>query len=868
MKKWLLKQIGLGHERLARPLVPLLVAPGLEVTRAAAWAWLVIETSNTDNRPDADIVMDLEGIVKEAGGQLEGLECHLKLVWDTYSGAQYLEDSAPLWDGGLGNGEKLFIERAERIDELNIPRRHIYLGVRVASRNTVEAAQTGQAMESLTGPRTVPANAVAKYTLDAARIEKAFATTALRARLAGAGEIAWMLARESRRNNPVASGALLEGASVTNLLRSHVRPHADFVEYLDDMGATTGYGCFLVMNEFPASAPIPGIGMWGKNLGSVTRQAVKLERDGSSTIEQFAVLPELSIRFTIYDRVESAKVAKKVITRAKEQRIEAARSTMGEVGAEWDGAEEEAGNAVERARSVRLVESHPRIFLFADTLDALDASVAATVSYLGQYGIEAVRATDEQRELFLEAFPGDTVRVTDLQQWQDSWAFWGAYFWGGSIVDNDGPVTATLNGSTAGLYRENVSGYALNGSTTSILNAGESGMGKTNAIMLDVLNAATLGPAASIKKPGMLEKSAEQGLLDNYGLRAFILDVKDDLEGLGKACNHYDIPYRDMAITSEYSGAADMFSMYGTERQELDAARSTVPGMLADLATPEQGYADAVCMEAVQVVMDKAEDEGVMPHTWDVIQYLVNKEGDAEANKYGVYLRRMASSPLGKVVMGPPAGKAFFTDEPGITRYTIPGVEWDLPGDNPRTWNPHQKVSAAVVSALFANIMVAARNKSMGLSPKLVVIPEVQSFLKTKVMVNRLEALPRMGRAMNVQVYMDTQTPSTILAHTGIAEQLASVRIFQLSTEPEIEAAKQLLRTKNSGLDSVIEKLGYDEADPANDIKGSVLTRDRSRRVGQIHFDMPNKTVQDFLNTNPDRVVGQNEDDENEELSA
>lgn len=867
MKKWLLNQIGLGHERLAQPLVPLLVAPGLEVTRAAAWAWLVIETSNTDHRPDTEIVKDLEGIVKEAGQHLEGLECHLKVVWDTYSGAQYLEDSAHLWEGGLGDGEKLFTERAERIDELNIPRRHVYLGVRVASRSTVDTAQTGQAMEGLTGPRTVPANAVAQYTLDAARVEKAFATTALRVRLASPGEIAWMLARETRRFNPVASGALLEGASVTNLLRSHVRPHADFVEYLDEMGGTIGYGCFLVMNEFPASAPVPGIGMWAKNLGSVTRQSVKQERDGSTSIEQFAVLPEISIRFIIHTRPESVKVAKKVITRAKEQRIEAARSTMGEVGQEWDGAEEEAGWAIDRARSVRLVESHPRIFVFADTLDGLDASVTATVSYLGQCGIEAVRASDEQRELFLEAFPGDTVRITDLQQWQDSWAFWGAYFWGGSIVDNDGPVAATLNGSTTGLYRENVSGYALNGSTTSILNAGESGMGKTNAIMVDVLNAATLGPAASIKKPGKLEEAAAAGMLENYGLRAFILDVKDDLEGLAKACKHYSIPYRDVAITSEYSGAADMFTMYGTEQRELDAARSTVPAMLADLATLDQGYADAVCIEAVQEVMDRAEEEGTRPTTWDVIQYLLNKEGDEDANKYGVYLRRMASSPLGKVVMGPPAGKAFFTNEPGITRYTIPTVEWDLPGDNPRAWNMHEKASAAVVSALFANIMVAARDKSMGLSPKLVVIPEVQSFLRTRVMVNRLESLPRMGRAWNVQVYMDTQTPSTILAHTGIAEQLASVRIFQLSTAPEIQAAKQLLRTENDGLDSVIKGLAYNEADPSDDIKGSVLTRDRSRRVGQILFDMPNRTVQDFLNTNPDRVVGQ-EQHEEEELSA
>lgn len=866
MKKWLLKQIGLGHERLARPVVPLLVAPGLEVTRAAAWAWLIIETSNTDHRPDVDILTDLKGIVNDAGKQLEGLECHLKLVWDTYSGSQYLEDSAHLWEGGLGDGEKLFTERAERIDELSIPRRHIYLGVRVASRNTIDAAEIDQAMEGMTGPRTVPASAVAQYTLDAARIEKTFATTALRVRLATPGEIGWMLARESRRNNPVATGAMLEGASVTNLLRSHVRPHADFVEYLDDMGGTAGYGCFLVMNEFPPNAPIPGMGMWGQNLGSVSRQSVRQESDGSTTIQQFAVLPELSIRFKVLNRPESVKAAKKVITRAKEQRIEAARATMGEVGGEWEEAETEAGWAIERARSVRLVESHPRIFLFADTLDALDASVTATMSYLGQYGIEAVRATDEQRELFLEAYPGDTVRVTDLPQWQDSWAFWGAYFWGGSIVDNDGPVVATLNGSTTGLYRENVAGYALNGSTTSVLNVGESGLGKTNAVMLDVLNAAVLGPAASIKKPGKLEEAAAQGLLENYGARIFLLDVKDDLQGLAKACKHYNIPYRDVEITSEYSGAADMFTMYGTERQELDAARSTVPAMLADLATLDQTYADAVCMEAVEAVMDKAEAEGTEPHTWDVIQYLVNKENDEDANKYGVYLRRMASSPLGKVVMGPPAGKSFFTNEPGITRYTIPGVEWDLPGDNPRAWNPHEKASAAVVSALFANIMVAARNKSMGLSPKLVVIPEVQSFLKTRVMVNRLETLPRMGRAWNVQVYMDTQTPSTILAHTGIAEQLASVRVFQLSTTPEIAAAKQLLRSRrNEGLDLVIEKLGYNEANPAEDIKGSVLTRDRSRRTGKILFDMPNQTIQAFLNTNPDRVVGL---DEQEELSA
>src|SRR5699024_11402171 len=89
-----------------------------------AVAWFRLTTANTDHATEAARIGELYEVVRTAERVLAGRELHLKIVFGRITGEPYVEDlQAPA--AGTARSE----HRADWIDDMSLPERHVLLGV-------------------------------------------------------------------------------------------------------------------------------------------------------------------------------------------------------------------------------------------------------------------------------------------------------------------------------------------------------------------------------------------------------------------------------------------------------------------------------------------------------------------------------------------------------------------------------------------------------------------------------------------------------------------------------------------------------------------------------------------------------------------
>ncbi|MEE2524493.1 ATP-binding protein [Pseudarthrobacter sp. J47] len=835
LSRWLLNNVGLGDQRLKPPPHYEAISDGLLVTATKAEAWLTIETSNTDHVSNEEILENLDAVIAEAGNILEGSQCHLKVVWGRISGEDYRESAADLTDGGSGDGTMVFDERADRIDYLEMPERHVLLGVQIVDREHETVAEVKRTAEDWAGlgKNTVTEAQLLGYFGLARQLQQALSNTRWAAKLASAEQISWAIGRESHRDKEVVKRrGFIRGAQLFDLTSSKIIPHEDFLEFKGNMGETVAYGSVIALSDFPEEMRVPGDGEWLKTLSRITR--IDQSEDERLAGRPVPVIVDASVRFRVMSKGEARKRAEEARKTAKEQRRSASKNSAGETPPDVAEAEELAEAAVNEIQhgGMRLVESHPRLIVKGRDLDELDANVQAVVSYYAGIGVRAVVGVDEQRDLFLESLMGDSLRIVDLGHIQDDVQFFGSFFWGGSKVgDSVGPVAGYLTGSTPGVFRSNIARAASLGIATTSCYVGKSGMGKTVSICLDMLNAATLGPSA-FNKPERLEELVAKGLdLNGYGVWQVLLDTKGDVSGLVGAARRYGINSELLRVTERYEGAADLF----LSLDDPFEAATVVAGQLVLLAPANlRGIADEAALEAATVIAGQPH-----PTTHAVIELLQQSENE-DTQKFGRYLSNLAQLPLGKLTLGKPNGRQIFHEEPGIWVYQFPGLQ--LPADTQHVdvWTPIQKLSMAVLRGFLSNTVKMTSKQRLRFMPKVVAIPEVHHLLKVGDGVAFLDSLARVGRANNASLLLDSQDAQGISMIPGIVEQLSSVRIFQLTSQPEVDAAAALLQKDPASIGPTIRNLAVDPNAPDGLRKGHCLAMDYRGRVGTVQYDFPN----------------------------
>lgn len=825
--------VGLDEVRKTPPPAYHTIADGLLITDTKAEAWYSLSTANLDIETDAGKLISLDRVMVAASKALEDRQCHLKILWGRIDGNGYLDSVQDLYDGGMGNGEEWAQMWAERVDDLGLPERHLMLGVVIEKRG---GARTGQAARKVNAaldenPDRLSDIEMTDYFQQARRIMKALSTSPLKARMASAESIAWMISRETARiKNPVPKRGQITGAQMSHLVASKVIPFADHVRLYNEAGKVAMYGAILPIIDFPEEMTVPGEGEWLQTLSDISKIAeIGRDEDGDVIDGYVPVFADASIRFQGVPRRKALKMVDEARRSAKEQRKSAEKHSTGEVSPDIEDAEakNEALITDIRKSGTSLVTQHPRLVITATTKEELDDNIQAVQNHYLDRGITVGRGEDEQRDLWLEMLPGDTLRVTDLGQTQTDVAFWGSFFWAGSVVgEKSGGMAGYTTGTTTSLFRPSILGGGKRGDRTTTAYVGVSGVGKSTAMGLEIISEMLTGPGpCHVTMP----------------------DFKGDLTGFSLVAQAMGIDSECIQIGPEYAGAFDMFRV-------MEPAKA--PGAVQrifQLQAADARHIDIAASSSLKYAVQE-QTESRNPTTYGVIQRMMKDEEKA-VREFGQYLADLSKGALGAILLGAPQGKEALTTEPGFWMLQIPNLTLPPSGSDPSDWDAEQRMSLALMQCVTTYCMSVSSSKELRQMRKLVAVPEVHLMLKAYGGPAFLESIARMGRAFDASLAIDTQDCTSIAEMDGIIEQLQGVRVFRLTSEKQQDAAAKMLGMDPSAqLRSVISSLAYAEADDTLH-KGLALVMDWRGEVATVQYDYPSAHIANVMSTNPDADV-------------
>lgn len=823
----LLAMIGATPGRKAAPPTYRAIADGVLITATKAEAWFELPTANTDTMPEQLLEDEVLSVVKVAGRALKDTECHLKIVWSSLEGGEYAQHAENVYSAG--QWQRWVALRAAKIDAMQLPQRHVLLGVTIEENTKHDTT----AVERLAAPafgieqHRVKSSELARYAGIAFKLGRQLRQSRLNARLASAELLSWVISREQMRSlGAVPRHGAITGAALATLTNGHVDPHPDHLRIRDEHGETAGYVAVLPITDFPEEMSVPGEGEWLRAISDITRIS---DAADESAGDEVPVIVDASVRFHVMSRSHSLKLVTDARDLAIEQRRSAGRTSAGTPGEEVEDAGDFAtGLRAEIKRDAMiLIRSHPRLIVSALTRDELEANVAAVIGHYADSGIQVSRGADEQRELWLEALPGDQLRVDDLGHVQDGVGFFGSLFWGGSALsDTSGPAIGHLTGSTPGLAHLGVTRFSKRDQPTTVAMVGLSGQGKTTLMQLLLLDAAF------------------------QNAWCLMLDWKGDTAGIVTAARELGLPSQLMQVSAAHSGAMDLF-----QALPIEEAPERVSRQLSLIAPRDLAYsAERLSLAAANRVAHATST----PTTWATIRDLV-EHADEEARKLGLALAELAQTTLGRVMMGPPAGQPILKTDPGLWVLQMPGLTLPAADAATETWDTTQRLSIAAMRAVTTHSLFMSSSHLLRSRSKVIGIPEAHRMLSTADGRDFMGQIARMGRAFGTALLLDSQDATGISQHEGLVEQLAAVFGFRLQSTGQQDALAALLGLEPDDETRYwIRHLNVSESRTARgdeeraEDKGNCLARIDTELV-QMHVDLPSEEIQDLLDTNPTR---------------
>lgn len=829
--------LGVGGDRSAPAPQYAALADGLIITDTHAEGWYVLASSNTDLMSEEARDAEQDAASAALARTLAGFDCHLRVLWSPLNAQDYMTEADGLFSAGAW--EEWADLRVRRLEQIGLPARHLLLGVRLTER-TGMAKRAGRGVQDVLGldTSTVGKSELVKLDAQMRRLGRRLEASPWKAQPAAVEMLAWMIGREQHRATPLpapSAAGVIGGAKIAALTRGRILPHPDHLRVVNGAGEVTAWVSILTMHGFPETLESPGPGEWLRMLSEINyvpdidEDELPADLDPESLIQP--VSPEASVRFRVLPKRPAIKLADTARRVAKEQRKSAANQSAEEPGLDFEDAERTMGSLVRdmRRQDVTLVEDHPRLIVTSTTgLDDLRARVDAVITHYGGLGIEVSVGEEELRELWLEAQPGDQLRVPDVGHTRDVTALAGSWWWGGAKVGDDtGPIVGYLTGSTPGVLRNDVISGADRGDATTTAFIGRSGRGKTTAMMLSMLDAGFRGAFC------------------------LALDFKGDLGGVVTAARRYGIDAGLIETGPRFAGAADLFTLLAAEG--MDVARSEVPAQLS-IAAPEhlrERGAETPITRAVNAVIEQGD-----PATWKVIEYLKTMD-DQLARETGEALDDLSRGALGSPFMGRPTGEAPPLEaKPGIWVVQMPGLTLPAPESTRKEWNPVQRLSVALMHSMLAYGVTTAGRRDLRRLGKAVCIPEVHVLTATREGANFLQYIARVGRALKTSLLLDTQDPESLAKLVGVIEQLTTVVGFQLTTREQQDALAELLGLpKNDHTRALIRSIGLL---PNGEIRhGHSIIRDRRFACATAQWDIPSEELEKLLDTSPN--AAQNE---------
>ncbi|WP_431983847.1 ATP-binding protein [Streptomyces qinglanensis] len=809
------RALGLGAERFLPAPQLVAVADGLVVTTTTAEAWFVLSGANTDLMPEDAQDLEQDAAALALSKTLPGYEAHLKILWSQLDGEAYRAEAHQMFTAG--DVEAFADMWARRLDGLDLPQRHLLLGVKIAERaTTANATAKGTAASALGLHHTgLPQSELAQLDAAARRLERRLEATPWRARIAPAELLAWAISRESYRPQPAPPDLpVISGASLVRLSQSRAIPHSDHIELLDARGKPTAWVSMLAMPTFPEKLYTPGEQEWLRCLSEI--------RYTHASGEETLVCPEASVRFSVWRKGAAIKAVDKVRQSAKEQRRSAAESSAGETLAETEETETVMEGLRQRMSrdSMTLLEDHPRLLVVStESVEDLQARCDAVIAHFAGLSIDVMVAADEQREMWLESQIGDMLRVADLGHIRESAALAASMFWGGSEAGEDeGPIAGLLTGTTPGVCRIDITAGSARGDATTTAFLGRSGRGKTTSMELATVTAAMRGAFA------------------------LMLGFKGDEGGLIKAGRYLGLPSHHVTCGTDTPGVADLFRVLPSG----EAALQVVSQMLIML--PERMRAQGVethLLRAANSVEARPD-----PASWRMVE-LLSQDSHELAQDAGQALAEVSRTQLGAPVLGRPReGASPLRPEPGLWLVQVPGLTLPQSGTRPADMTMNERVSLALMRGLIAYSLNTASRADLRDLPKVISVPEVHVLTGTDDGRRFLDLVARMGRALDTSLAIDSQDPHSLLGLDGVLEAITTVFGFEQSTKEQQDALAELLRLPVGDSSRALIR-GVSKTARGVIRHGHCIVRDCFDRVATMQWDAPSWELLRALSTNP-----------------
>ncbi|MGK4066821.1 ATP-binding protein [Rothia sp. HC945] len=831
--KKIASMVGFDEARKTPPVHYHSIAEGLLVTDTRAEAWFDLDTANLDTATDDQKLASLDEVKTAATKALGNRACHLKLLWSNVSGEEYYESVKDLYTGGLGDGDEWAKLWANRLEDLGLPKRHLMLGVTLNVKGTIRGEQVKRGIDSALGehPDRIPEDRLVEFYQDARRIMRTLQRCALHARLAPAEKIAWMISRETARaKNPIPRSGQISGAQLAQLTASKVLPYPDHLRLYDEAGDVTTYVAVLPIFDFPEQIEVPGDAEWLRTLSAVTRLGeVGVDENGEMRYDDVPVFADASIRFQVLPKARAMKVVDEARKQAKEQRRSAEKHSAGEVPPDIEEAETDNENLLVDLKnsSTTLVTQHPRLVATATNKDDLDENIDALIAHYADLGISVSRGEDEQRDLWLEMLPGDTLRVTDLGQTQTDVGFWGSFFWAGSKVgDRTGGMSGYTTGTTTSPFRVSIMAGGERAESTTTAITGKSGVGKSTAMTLMMISEMLRGPKEAF------------GIMQDY---------KGDLSGVVTLCQRFGIESDVIRIGAEHTGAFDLFRVL--EPAEAPAAIQRVLALQA-MDRRHIEVANGAALRYANI--EQAESDH--PTTYGLIQRM-KQDSNADIASFGEYLEDLSHDAIGGILFGEPTGSTALTSKPGLWLLQLPNLTLPSAEISPAQWDASHRRSLGLIQCVTTYSMSVTSATHLRDVRKIVGIPEVHLLLNAHGGAAFLDQIARMGRAFNTSQALDSQDCTSIAGVEGLVEQINTFVCFQFLSEKQQRAAAELLGMEPTPETlRMIESLAYQ---PGSEElrKGHALVKDRLGHTATVQFDYPSEEVGVLLDTNPDADI-------------
>lgn len=828
-----------GLRPVAEPPTYRCIAPGLIVTDESVWAWFTVAHTNSDLLGEEGRGREEDAAVA-ATRVLTGRTCQLKILWGTQSGDRYLHGlGLPDDDPEKGPKVREWAElRADSIDDLALPERHLLLGVELARRE-VRGGSLGLI------PPKLGTRQLRSWEAAARQLGTKLAATLWRVRLASPELLAWMIVRETHREAEISAERTIQGAELARLAGGRIVPMSDHLRAHDSEGRVSAYIAVLALSDFPETLTTPGQ-EWLAVINHLVTEPLMRADDESA--EPMPVLAEVSMRFKVPKSGEAREIVDDVRRVAKDQRRAASRTSAEEPPEHVLEAETEASALSRRLtrRHTQLIEAHPRIIVTGATRAEMDEKIVAVQAAYDDIGITASVCVDEQRDVWIESLPCDRVRVPDLGHWQDAEAFVQSWWWGGSSVgtaDPRVPVVGYATGSTTGSVRFLVTDGVSKGDAPIVVFLGRTRRGKTTAMVLAILDA-------------LLAAETQDG--DPV---AILVDTKGDAAGIIRVCELMGIPVQIVHADTAPASACDPW-LTSLPIHAVDTCVSQLVMLLpARYARDHQHVLS-------RWVSDVAQTEK-QPRAWKVIEAIARAgESDPAAAELAATLKAATYAGWGRLVAGRPdpaqsgEGDALpSAAQEGLTLVSLAGLDLPEADDRADDWTPVQRASIAALRGVLGWCTAVTANIEDRSRPKIVAYPEVHLLTATNDGRSWLVKQARMGAAFGITVLLDTQDVTGITKMPGLIEGISAVFGFQQRSREQQDALAELVGLSASAeTRAVIDDLATTSS--ARQIEGDTTIRrghclyqDRAGRVATMQWVIPSQEVARMLDTSPEATA-------------